>query len=94
MMVYTGVNYQDLTGKEISVTFHTNSPVVIDHFKIISGADTYKANYAHRSPTAWNLKAGNSLDSCDTVLVANQPIKATVAYFLDIDAIKTGLEPF
>ena len=74
------VNYQDLTGKEISVTFHTNSPVVIDHFKIISGGDTYKANYAHRSPAAWNLKAGNSLDSCNTVLVENQPVKATVAY--------------
>lgn len=76
----TGVNYQDLTGKEISVTFHTNSPVVINHFKIISGGDTYKANYAHRSPTAWNLKAGNSLDSCDNVLLENLPVKATTAY--------------
>ena len=76
----TQVNYQDMTGKEISITFHTNSPVVIDHFKIISGGDTYKANYAHRQPAAWNLKAGNSLDSCDNVLLENLPVKATVAY--------------
>jgi hypothetical protein len=74
------VNYQDLTGKEISVTFHTNSAVVVDHFKIISGGDTYKANYAHRSPTAWSLKAGNSAESCDTVLAENLPVNATKAY--------------
>ena len=74
------VNYQDLTGKEISVTFHTNSAVVVDHFKIISGGDTYKASYAHRSPTAWSLKAGNSAESCDTVLAENLPVNATKAY--------------
>ena len=74
------VNYQDLTGKEISVTFHTDSAVVIDHFKIISGGDTYKANYAHRSPTAWSLKAGNSVESCNTVLAENLPVNATKAY--------------
>ncbi|MBQ7718034.1 MAG: DUF4402 domain-containing protein [Clostridia bacterium] len=84
----SNVNYQDLTGKEISVTFHTASPVVIDHFKIIAGGDTFKANYAHRNPTAWNLKAGNSLDSCDTVLVENQPVNATVAFEENIYAFE------
>ena len=75
------VNYADLAsnGKEISVTFHTSSPVIVDHFKIVSGADTYNANYAHRSPTKWNLKAGNSADECNTVLAADLPVKATVA---------------
>ncbi len=76
------VNYQNLSGngKEIMVTVHMSQPVVIDHFKIVAGADTFKANYAHRNPAGWNLKAGNSADSCSTVLVANETIDASEGY--------------
>ena len=76
------VNYQNLSGngKEIMVTVHMSQPVVIDHFKIVAGADTFKANYAHRNPAGGNLKAGNSADSCSTVLVANETIDASEGY--------------
>ncbi|MBE6740670.1 MAG: carboxypeptidase regulatory-like domain-containing protein [Ruminococcaceae bacterium] len=76
------VNYQNLSGngKEIMVTVHMSQPVVIDHFKIVAGADTFKANYAHRNPVGWNLKAGNSADSCSAVLVANETIDASEGY--------------
>jgi hypothetical protein len=76
------VNYQNLSGngKEIMVTVHMSQPVIIDHFKIVAGADTFKANYAHRNPAGWNLKAGNSADSCDTVLVADVPVDASEGY--------------
>ncbi|MBR3737551.1 MAG: carboxypeptidase regulatory-like domain-containing protein, partial [Eubacterium sp.] len=76
------VNYQNLSenGKEIMVTVHMSQPVVIDHFKIVAGADTFKANYAHRNPTGWNLKAGSGADSCNTVLIANKTIDASEGY--------------
>ena len=78
----SAVNYANLSenGKEIMVTVHMSQPVVIDHFKIVAGADTFKANYAHRNPAGWNLKAGNSADSCNTVLVANKKVDASEGY--------------
>ena len=75
----TNFTYADFSDHEISVTFHMNSAVIIDHLKIVSGDDTNNANYVQRNPTQWSLKAGDSADSCDTVLIENEPISATVS---------------